>query len=78
MSKEVNEMVFCIADYDDPSLFWKNMIDFIRILMDNQCVMTIEEEEKGVVIIHYDYYETCYGKNPYWLTEQEREKLMQL
>ena len=77
MSKEVNEMVFCIEDYDDPSLFWKNIIDFIRILMDNQYVMTIEEEEKGIVVIRYDYQEIGFGsKYPYWLTEQEREKLM--
>lgn len=76
--KKVNTITVVLEDYND-EFEWKDAIQrAIEVLMENRYVMTIREEEKGIVVIDYDYdWNTGLGERaPVWLTLSEEESLI--
>lgn len=76
--KKVNTITVVLEDYND-EFEWKDAIQrAIEVLMENRYVMTIREEEKGIVVIDYDYdWNTGLGERaPIWLTSSEEERLV--
>ena len=76
--KKVNTITVVLEDYND-EFEWKDAIQrAIMVLMENRYVMTIREEEKGIVVIDYDYdWSTGLGERaPIWLTLSEEQRLI--
>lgn len=75
---KVSSICVCLENYND-EFEWKEAIqDTIFLLLKNRYVMTIREEEKGIVVIDYDYdWNTGLGERaPIWLTFSEEERLI--
>ena len=76
--KKVNTITVVLENYNN-EFEWKDAIQrAIEVLMENRYVMTIREEEKGIVVIDYDYdWNTGLGeRTPIWLTFSEEERLV--
>ena len=75
---KVSSICVCSENYND-EFEWKEAIqDTIFLLLKNRYIMTIREEEKGIVVIDYDYdWNTGLGERaPIWLTSSEEERLV--
>lgn len=75
---KVSSICVCSENYSD-EFEWKEAIqDTIFLLLKNKYIMTIREEEKGIVVIDYDYdWNTGLGERaPIWLTPSEEERLV--
>ena len=77
--KDVNKIVICKEDYETTE-DWENAIKkAIMVLLDNNYIMTVEYDEKGlgIVVIEYNYDDECYGCHyPYWLSPDEWESVV--
>ena len=76
--RKVNTITVVLENYND-EFEWKDAIQrAIEVLMENRYVMTIREEEKGIVVIDYDYdWNTGLGERaPIWLTLSEEQRLI--
>lgn len=76
--KKVNSIVIC-RDYFDSDEAFKNAIrDAVMVLLDNEYIMTVRYDEKGlgVVAIEYDSddQKLC-DVYPRWLTIEEYESI---
>lgn len=76
--KRVNQLVLCRSNYESSSTFNQAMIEAIRVLLENDYIMTIKYDEKGlgIVVIDYEYSDPAFGgPYPYWLTPEEIDRL---
>lgn len=74
-----NEMTFCEDDYRDEfgdvskNKLWRDIADFLQILMKNRYICTVRDEGE-VIVINYDYDEmeicTTY---PFWIEPEDYE-----
>ena len=70
--KKVNELIICKEDYDSIENFENAVKKAIFVLLNNKYIMTVEYDETGIVIIHYDDTDKIYGDYyPYWLLPEE-------
>lgn len=73
---KVNSIVVCKDEYNSEEE-WKNAIrDAVMVLLNNNYIMTIRYDEKGlgIVAIDFDYADQSLGGTyPYWLTPEELE-----
>lgn len=74
---KVNSLVICKDKYDSQEEFENAIRDAIMVLLNNDYVMTVKYDEKGlgVVAIEYDYNDPMIVNTyPYWLTNEEYER----
>ena len=75
----VNSIVICREKFDSDEAFKNAIRDAVMVLLDNEYVMTVRYDEKGlgIVAIDYDYEDQSLGDAyPYWLTPEEWESVM--
>lgn len=73
----VNEMVICKDDYHSAEEFEDAIKKAVMVLLNNNYVMTIRYDDKGlgIVVINYESSNQEYGcPYPYWLMPDEFEK----
>lgn len=78
MSK-VNSIVICRDKYDSQEEFENAIKDAVMVLLDNDYIMTVRYDEKGlgIVAIEYNYGDQTFGNAyPYWLTPEEWESVL--
>lgn len=78
MSK-VNSIVICRDKYDSQEEFENAIKDAVMVLLDNDYIMTVRYDEKGlgIVAIEYNYGDQTFGDAyPYWLTPEEWESVL--
>lgn len=78
MSK-VNSIVICRNKYDSQEEFENAIKDAVMVLLDNDYIMTVRYDEKGlgIVAIEYNYGDQTFGDAyPYWLTPEEWESVL--
>lgn len=76
---KVNSIVICREKFDSDEAFKNAIRDAVMVLLDNEYVMTVRYDEKGlgIVAIDYDYEDQSLGDAyPYWLTPEEWESVM--
>lgn len=74
---EVNEIIICKDSYKSVKEFKNAIKKAIMVLLDNDYIITVRYDEKGlgIVVIEYDYADrNMGGRYPYWLTFDEREE----
>lgn len=77
--KSVNEIVICRDTYDSQKEFENAIKDAIMVLLNNDYIMTVKYDEKGlgIVAIEYNYSKQEYGDAyPYWLLPEEWESVV--
>lgn len=76
---KVNSIVICRNKYDSQEEFENAIRDAIMVLLNNDYIMTIRYDEKGIgiVAIDYNYSEQEFGDAyPYWLMPEEYESVV--
>lgn len=76
---KVNSIVICRDKYKSQEEFENAIRDAVIILLNNDYIMTVRYDEKGlgIVAIDYNYAEDEYGDAyPYWLTPEEFESVV--
>lgn len=75
---DVNSIVICRDTYTTQSDFQNAIRDAIMVLLNNDYIMTVKYDEKGLGIVEIDY-ESCDQElgapYPYWLTPEEAENV---
>lgn len=74
----VNEIVICKDQYKSKEDFENAIKDAIMVLLNNNYIMTVRYDEKGlgIVAIEYDSDDQSHGKAyPYWLLPEEYESI---
>ena len=77
--KSVNELVICRNKFDSEEAFKNSIRDAIMLLLDNEYIMTVRYDEKGlgIVAIEYNYDDQSFGDAyPYWLMPEEWESVV--
>ena len=77
--KDVNQIVVCKEDYKSKEEFENAIKDAIMVLLNNNYIMTVRYDEKGlgIVAIDYNYSNQEYGCHyPYWLSPTEWESVV--
>ena len=75
---KVNTIVICRNNFDSQEEFKNAVRDAIMVLLDNDYIMTVRYDEKGLGIVAIDYN---YGKKefgdyyPHWLLPEEYESI---
>ena len=75
---KVNELVICKEDYESKEEFESAIKDAIMVLLNNNYIMTVRYDDKGlgIVVIEYNYADRRYGDSyPYWLLPEEYESV---
>ena len=78
MIKKTNELVICRDEYEDEFEFEDAVKKAVMLLLQNDYVMTIKYDDKGLGIVVIDYESSNKefgGYYPYWLLPEEEEKL---
>ena len=73
-----NEIVICKDEYKTKEDFENAIRDAVVVLLNNNYIMTVRYDEKGlgIVAIEYNHSQEEYGAPyPYWLTQEERESV---
>ena len=73
---KVNSIVICRDKFDSEEAFKNAIRDAIMVLLDNDYIMTVRYDEKGLGIVVIDYDSDDQGiceAYPYWLTNEEWE-----
>ena len=76
--KRVNEIVICRNEYKTKEDFENAIKDAVMVLLNNNYIMTVRYDEKGlgIVVIDYNPIQKEFGEPyPYWLTEDELESV---
>lgn len=76
--KSVNKIVICKDEYKSKEEFENAIRDAIMVLLNNNYIMTVRYDDKGlgIVVIEYNYAEQEYGEAyPYWLLPEEWESV---
>lgn len=77
--KELNSIVICRDKYKSQEEFEKAIKDAVMVLLNNDYIMTVRYDEKGlgIVVIDYNYSEQEFGDAyPYWLLPEEWESVV--
>ena len=79
MSRNVNQIVICKDEYKTQE-DWQNAIkDAIMVLLNNNYIMTVRYDEKGlgIVVIDFNHDDQSFGCDyPYWLSPDEWESVI--
>lgn len=77
--KSVNSIVICRGNFKSQEEFENAIRDAVMVLLNNEYIMTVRYDEKGlgIVAIDYDYDDQglC-DVYPYWLTTKEHESII--
>lgn len=76
--KDVNRIVVCKEDYNSQEEFENAIKAAIMVLLNNNYIMTVKYDEKGlgIVVIDYNYDNEEYGCHyPHWLSPDEFESI---
>lgn len=76
---KVNSIVICRKKFDSDEAFKNAIRDTVMVLLDNEYIMTVRYDEKGlgIVAIDYDYEDQSLGDAyPYWLMPEEWESVV--
>lgn len=76
--KNTNHIVICKDKYKSQEEFENAIKDAIMVLLNNDYIMTVRYDEKGlgIVAIDYNYAEQEFGDAyPYWLLPEEWESV---
>lgn len=74
----VNSIVICRDKFDSKEEFENAIRDAVMVLLNNEYIMTVKYDDKGVgiVVIDYNYGDNAYGDAyPYWLIPEEYESI---
>lgn len=77
--QKINEIVICKDEYESQEEFENAIRDAIMVLLNNNYIMTIRFDEKGlgIVVIEYNYANQEHGTPyPCWLTPTEYESVV--
>ena len=75
----VNELVICKDNFDSEKEFKRAINDAIGVLLENNYIMTVRYDEKGLGIVTIDYVQndlSLGGVFPTWLTPEQRDFLI--
>lgn len=75
---KVNQIVICKDQYESQEEFQNAIRDAIMVLLNNDYIMTVDYDEKGlgIVVIEYNHSEQEFGcAYPYWLMPEEIESI---
>ena len=73
---QVNSIVICRDEYKSQDAFENAIKDAVMVLLNNNYIMTIRYDEKGlgIVAIDFNYADQSFGDvYPYWLTVEQAE-----
>lgn len=76
--QNVNEIVICKDEYKSKEEFENAIRDAIMVLLNNNYIMTVRYDDKGlgIVVIEYNYANQEFGcAYPYWLEPEELESV---
>lgn len=76
--KKVNSLVVCREDYMSKEEFENAIKEAIKVLLDNNYIMTVKWDDKGfgIVAIDYTHDDQSFGDYyPYWLLPEEIESV---
>lgn len=75
---DVNQLVICKNEYNSKEDFENAIKDAVMVLLNNDYIMTVEYDDKGIgiVLIEYESAKKEYGSPyPYWLSPNEFESI---
>lgn len=75
---KVNRITVCRDEYKSKEDFENAIKDAVMVLLNNNYIMTVRYDEKGlgIVAIDYNYADQSYGDAyPYWLEPEEIESV---
>ena len=75
---KVNQIVICKDQYKSQEEFENAIKDAVMVLLNNDYIMTVEYDEKGlgIVAIEFNPDDQVYGEAyPYWLLPEEIESV---
>lgn len=74
VNHKVNQIVICQNNYDTKEEFECAVHKAIALLLENEYIMTIQQEEYGIIVIEYETEHIEWGcEYPYWLLPEEYE-----
>lgn len=76
--KDVNQITICKDQYNSKVEFENAIKDAVMVLLNNDYIMTVQYDDKGlgIVVIDYNYDKQEYGCDyPYWLSLDEFESI---
>lgn len=76
---KVNSIVICRGNYKSQEEFENAIRDAVIVLLNNEYIMTVRYDEKGLGIVVIDYDSDDQGlcdAYPYWLTLKEWESVV--
>ena len=76
---KVNSIVICRDNYNSQEEFENAIKDAVMVLLNNDYIMTVRYDEKGlgIVAIDYNYSDESFGDcYPYWLMPEEYESII--
>lgn len=76
---KVNEIVICKDEYKSQEEFENAIRDAIMVLLNNNYIMTVRYDEKGlgIVAIEFNHDDQSFGEPyPYWLLPKEWESVV--
>ena len=77
--RDTNQLVICKEDYETKQDFENAIRDAVMVLLNNNYIMTVRYDEKGlgIVAIEYNYAKEEYGSDyPRWLSPTEFESVI--
>lgn len=85
-TRDYQEMVFtaeAYSNWETPrdealDLMWRDIGEFLAMLMRNNQIATIYKDEEGIIVIEYAHcerYDVWGIQNPQWITEEEYWKV---
>ena len=77
--KYVNSIVICRSEYSSKEEFQDAIKDAIMVLLNNNYIMTVRYDEKGlgIISIEYNHANKEHGADyPYWLSPSEVESVI--
>ena len=76
---KVNSIVICRDKYNSQEDFENAIKDAVMVLLNNDYIMTVRYDEKGlgIVAIDYNYSDESFGDfYPHWLMPEEYESVL--
>lgn len=76
---KVNSIVICRHKYNSQEEFENAIRDAVMVLLNNEYIMTVRYDEKGLGIVVIDYEsdnQEFGGAYPYWLEPEELESIV--
>ena len=76
---KVNSIVICRDKFNSEAEFKNAIRDAIMVLLENEYIMTVRYDDKGlgIVVINYNYGDQSFGDAyPYWLMPEEWESVV--